>query len=262
MNLERNKLSKNLPSDTFIFEGSDLVECFSNALIQGNKFIIDNPKSQFEILLNSDLKQLTLTYNKVSVKSDFAPLFGPGDVPGLLTDGDILAIHEVAKKLPNSGTFVEIGSFLGKSTVEWAKNFQEQEKNYLIIAIDSFNSPINILQELLVEAEFDIPVGNSQLELFKHYTKNFKTIRPLEVFFNKDYIFDTELAGVFEDSDHSQAALQHALPYWWAKIIPGGILSGHDYADEVKLAVDQFALSHNLEVNTFKSSSIWYIEKN
>ena len=67
---------------------------------------------------------------------------------------------------------------------------------------------------------------------------------------------------MFEDSDHSQAALKHALPYWWAKIIPGGILSGHDYSDEVKLAVDQFALLHNLEVNTFKSSSIWYIEKN
>jgi hypothetical protein len=117
------------------------------------------------------------------------------------------------------------------------------------------------LKELLSEAEFDIPPGNSQLEWFNHYTKDFKNIRALEMFFNKDYILDIPITGVFEDSNHSQVALQYALPYWWEKIISGGILSGHDYADEVKLAVDQFALLNNLEVNTFESSSIWYIEK-
>lgn len=255
-------MSKNLPSDTFIFKDKNLIDCFGQALKQGTKFVEQHPESNFEIFLNSNLNQVELTYNRVSLKSDFAPLFGPGDVPGLLTDGDMLAIKELSKKLPDSGTFVEIGTFLGKSAVEWAKNFKEQNKEYSIIAIDSFNTPIEILKELLIEADFDLPPGNSQLDWFKHYTKNFKNIRGLEVFFNKDYILDISLAGVFEDSDHTQAALVHALPYWWKKIQIGGVLSGHDYGDEVKLAVDQFALLNNLEVNTFDSSSIWYIEKN
>lgn len=254
-------MSKNLPSDTFVFEGDNLIECFAQALVQGKQFIEQHPESNFEIFLDGKNQQIKLTYEIVSTKADFEPLFGPGDVPGLLTDGDMLAIRELAKKLPNSGTFVEIGAFLGKSAVEWAKNFKDFNKDYAIISIDSFNSPIEILKELLIEADFDLPPGNSQLEWFKHYTKNFKNIRPLEVFFNKDYVFDISLAGVFEDSDHSQAALVHALPYWWSRIQPGGILSGHDYNDEVKLAVDQFALLNNLEINTFESSSIWYIEK-
>ena len=255
-------MSKNLPSDTFIFNDKNLVDCFAQALKQGDKFLQQNPESNFEIFLDSKNRQIRLTYERVSLKKDFPALYGPGDVPGLLSEHDMLAIQELAKKLPHTGTFVEIGAFLGKSTVEWAKNFQSLNKNYSIISIDSFNSPIDILRELLIEAEFDLPPGNSQLELFKHYTKNFKNIKPLEVFFNKDYVFDISLAGVFEDSDHTQAALVHALPYWWKKIQIGGILSGHDYEDEVKLAVDQFALLNNLEVNTFDSSSIWYIEKN
>ena len=254
-------MSKNLPSDTFVFKGESLVECFSQALNQGTEFIKQHPESNFEIFLDSKVNQLILTYERVSIKSDFESLFGPGNVPGLLTDGDMLAIQELSKKLPNAGMFVEIGSFLGKSAVEWAKNLQEQNKDYSIISIDSFNSPIEILKELLIEAEFDLPPGNSQLEWFKYYTKDFKNIRALEVFFNKDYVFDVSLAGVFEDSDHTQAALQHALPYWWKRIQSGGILSGHDYIDEVKLSVDQFALLNNLEVTTFESSSIWYIEK-
>jgi hypothetical protein len=49
---------------------------------------------------------------------------------------------------------------------------------------------------------------------------------------------------------------------WWNRINSGGILSGHDYHNEVNLAVDQFALLNNLEVKTLESSSIWYIEKN
>jgi hypothetical protein len=255
-------MSKNLPSDTFIFEEENLVNSFKQALEQGYQFVKQCPESHFEIFLNSKLNQLKLTYERASVKADFAPLFGPGAVPGLLTDDDMLAIQELSEKLPESGIFVEVGAFLGKSAVEWARNLQEKQKDYMIICIDSFNSPIHILKELLIDADFDLPPGDSQLDWFKYYTKDFENIQALEVFFNKDYVFDIKLAGVFEDSDHTQIALQHALPYWWEKIIPGGILSGHDYRDEVKLAVDQFALLNNLKVRTFATSSIWYIEKN
>jgi hypothetical protein len=252
-------LLKNLSDDILIFEGENLVECFSQALNYGNEFAKQHPESTFAIFFDNKSKQFKLSYNYVHSK--FAPLFGPGNVPGLLSDGDIVAIQTLSTKLPNSGIFVEIGAFLGKSTIEWAKSLLTQDKEYSIISIDSFNSPIDILKELLVDAGFDLPPGNSQLDWFKHYTKDFKNIRPLEVFFDKEYVFDLPIAGVFEDSDHSQAALQHALPYWWKKIQPGGILSGHDYGGPVKLAVDQFAILNNLEVHTFDSSSIWYIEK-
>jgi len=189
---------------------------------------------------------------------DFAALFGPGDVPGYLTDGDIAAINNLSKKLPTSGTIVEVGSFLGKSAVEWAKNLP----TYKIICIDSFNAPLDVLGQLLTEADFVMPEGpKNNVELFRHYTKNYPNIKSVTAFFNKKFVFPATVDLVFEDSTHSLEYLSHALPFWWDHVNTGGIMAGHDYSDEVAAAVDIFAALNDLQVNTFDNSSIWWMEK-
>ena len=253
---------KNLFNDVFEFEGKDVVKCFKLALTKAQEFIVEQPQSSFEIVFDSEINKVKLIRYYTPTKNNFSSLFGPGDVPGYMSSGDLLAIAKISKKLPESGTFLEVGCFLGKSTVEWAKNLQKENKNYTIIGIDGFNSPINVLKELLATADFDIPPCNTQLELFNYYTKSFSNIYPLEVFFNEDFTFDQQVAGVFEDSDHTQLALNYALPYWWERIQPGGVLCGHDYLGEVKTAVDLFAILKKAQVETFDSSSIWCIEKN
>ena len=197
-------------------------------------------------------------------REQFASLFGSGNVPGLLSDSDMdIAIPLLCQKLPSSGIFVEVGCFLGKSSVEWAKNFKNLNKNYKILCIDSFNSPIDILHDLLTKAEFDIPVGPvSQLEMFEYYTSCYSNIKPIKGFFNQQFDFPGRVTGVFEDSTHSMEYLNHALPFWWNKLEVNGILSGHDYGGEVQTAVDLFAALNDLTVQTFNDSSIWYIEKN
>ena len=254
-------MSKKLANDCVTFS-NDPVTGFSQALVEGQEFLKLSPQSSFSIIYDSRTLTVELQFERFSARSDFPSLFGPGDVPGYLNDGDMVAITELVKKLPLSGTIVEIGTFLGKSAVEWAKSAQQLSKNYKIICIDSFNSPIEILQELLNEEEFTVPEENNQLEMFKHYTGGFLNIQPLEAFFNKDFEFAQPVDLVFEDSDHSQKALSYALPFWWGHVKPGGILSGHDYwGQEVKTAVDTFAIVNGLKVNTFNNSSIWYIEK-
>jgi hypothetical protein len=195
-------------------------------------------------------------------RQNFAELFGSGDVPGYLTEGDCDAIYSLTTMLPSEGIVVEIGSFLGKSAVEWAKNFENLDKAYKILCVESFNSPVEILHDLLVSADFVVPEqGSSQLEMFNYYTRKYENIIPVYGFFNKSFVFPTEVDLVFEDSTHEFHYLSYALPFWWKAIKPGGILSGHDYDDEVKTAVDLFAALHNVEVNTFGDSSIWYIVK-
>lgn len=189
---------------------------------------------------------------------DFAQLFGPGDVPGYLTDGDIEAIAELSTQLSSTGLVVEVGSFLGKSSVEWAKNLP----NHTIMCIDSFNAPIDILNQLLTDGDFTPPVGpTNNVELFKHYTQSYTNIKSIKAFFNQDFNFPAQADLVFEDSTHTLSYLNYALPFWWAHVKPGGILSGHDYSDDVAAAVDIFAALNNLVVNTFQNSSIWYIKK-
>jgi hypothetical protein len=190
-------------------------------------------------------------------------LFGPGDVPGYLTTGDIEAIAFIADLLPKSGVLVEVGSFLGKSAVEWSKSFSQFNKDYTIICIDSFNSPVEILNGLLKEADFKLPINvSNNLEMFKHYTKNYKNIFSVTGFFDQNFSFPAIVDAVFEDSTHELEYLNFALPFWWKHIKVGGILSGHDYGGKVQTAVDIFAALNRLEVKTFDNdSSIWYIEK-
>ena len=194
-------------------------------------------------------------------RNDFAELVGPGDVPGYLTSGDIEAISQLSKKLPSNGTLVEVGTFLGKSAAEWAKNLG---KDYNIICIDSFNSPKEVLDDLLIHADFTVPENcQTQLDMFKHYTNKYLTIVPVTAFFDTDFVFPGEADLVFEDSTHTQQYLSYALPFWWNKVRNGGILSGHDYTlRPVQQAVDLFAALNRLTVKTFDQSSIWFIEKN
>ena len=193
---------------------------------------------------------------------DFAPLFGPGDVPGYLTDGDMFALNQLCEMLPVTGTVVEIGSFLGKSAVEFSKNLTNLNKDYTIVCIDSFNSPVEVLNQLLQDANFVVPENiASNLEMFKHYTKEYKNIFPVTGFFNQSFVFPSAVEAVFEDSTHSLEYLTYALPFWWKHIIPGGIMAGHDYDGEVQIAVDVFAALNRLTVKSFDNSSIWYLEK-
>ena len=195
-------------------------------------------------------------------RNDFAELFGPGDVPGYLTSGDIDAICQLSKKLPsNNGILIEVGAFLGKSATEWAKNLNE---DYNIICIDSFNSPKEVLDDLLIHADFVVPENcPTQLDMFRHYTSKYSAITPVTAFFNADFVFPAKADLVFEDSTHEQKYLSYALPFWWNSIRIGGILSGHDYTlRPVQQAVDLFAALNKLTVKTFDQSSIWYIEKN
>jgi predicted O-methyltransferase YrrM len=182
-------LSKKLANDCIPFPG-DPMTSFTQALAAGQKFLTSKPQSSFQIVYDSRTSQVELQLERIAVRRDFPPLFGPGDVPGYLSEEDMQAIGELVTMIPPTGILVEVGTFLGKSAVEWAKNIQQQHKDYKIICIDSFNSPIEILQDLLQEEEFTIPDADSQLTMFKHYTKSFSNVQALEAFFNKDFVFN------------------------------------------------------------------------
>ena len=249
--------------DHFTFNGKDFVESFKLALLQGQEFIKTNPESTFQILFDSTQQQVVLDYQVIAMRRHFFSLFGPGNVPGMCSAGDMIAIAELAKKLPMSGNFIEMGPLFGKSTVEWAKHLQALKKDYKIIAIDTFNTPIDIITDLITEAEFDMPPGKNQLEIFKHYLQEYPNVRPLEVLWTTDTKFDIEVNGVFEDLTSTSKADPALLKYWWDRLPPGGILCGKNYnaPQEVKFAVDQHALMHDCEVETFENSTIWCITK-
>lgn len=192
-----------------------------------------------------------------------AMCYGPGEVPGYLTEQDMVVIESIARRLPPEGRLVEIGSFLGKSSCEWAQAFEDLGKRYDIFCIDSFNATRDSLVPVLTRSDFQVPEGpKDQWEFFLHYTKSHASIVPIKAFFDRDFRWlQGPIDCVFEDSDHRADTLEHALPFWWGYLNNKGIICGHDYhMPQVKMCVDQFALSVGQTV-IVHHDNMWEITK-
>ena len=108
------------------------------------------------------------------------------------------------------------------------------------------------------------------------YAKTFTRLIPFhrEVTFIKQSsafsvrLFPKELFDyVYIDGNHSYGAVLEDCNLWWRTVKMGGVLAGHDYSAsyfnvEVKKAVDEFSVKHNLKVQLFDKSDDWMIIKN
>jgi predicted O-methyltransferase YrrM len=68
---------------------------------------------------------------------------------------------------------------------------------------------------------------------------------------------------VFLDASHDKASVAEDLRVWGARLRPGGILGGHDYAEkhpEVRAAVDELARERRLVVRRGPRSIYWLEE--
>ena len=79
------------------------------------------------------------------------------------------------------------------------------------------------------------------------------TFRKMESKQAADKFGNASLDFVFLDGDHSESGVREDLRLWRPKIVPGGFIGGHDYANErfgVTAAVDAFAETAGLNVET------------
>lgn len=57
---------------------------------------------------------------------------------------------------------------------------------------------------------------------------------------------DNSLDFVYIDANHQDPFISQDIEGWSKKIRPGGIVSGHDYASDVKIAVNKYVLKHKI----------------
>jgi hypothetical protein len=80
---------------------------------------------------------------------------------------------------------------------------------------------------------------------------------------------DNSVGMIYIDACHEYKCVKQDLDAWYSKVVPGGIIAGHDYMNEaygVKRAVDEFAAAHKLEVilipeNSQTDASFFFIKR-
>jgi predicted O-methyltransferase YrrM len=156
-------------------------------------------------------------------------------------------------RAPDQATFVEVGSWLGKSTAYCAGRIRDCGKAIRFYAVDTWQGSPN--EPAMVEAVAQ--AGGSVFDCFRANMEEagvMQSIRPLRM---PSVAAATLFAGasldfVFIDADHSCEAVKADIAAWRQKLKPGGTLAGHDwntYGSVQEAVTAMFGRSFTVEGN-------------
>jgi predicted O-methyltransferase YrrM/glycosyltransferase involved in cell wall biosynthesis len=151
------------------------------------------------------------------------------DVSGFF-DSDL--VYKLATKtFPEGSTFVEIGSWMGRSTCCLGQLIKDSKKDIKVYAVDTFEGSEEH-GELLKEIREH---STSLLEIFKGHTSLCGVdhlITPIKGA-SLDVVNqfeDQSIDFIFIDASHDYANVLADISAWYPKLKPGGLIAGDDYA--------------------------------
>lgn len=174
----------------------------------------------------------------------------------------------IVNEAKNNDHILEIGSWVGKSTVfmaELVKQSTEQGKVLWFTTVDPFI--IDCKQDKngvwqWVESNDDTTKQHVKDVFYKHiepYKQYVQVIEGFSVPVSERYDDDSFFA-VWIDGDHSYESAIADMEAWYPKVRSGGILAGHDFDDHfgVPKAVRNFTKAHGLDFEIDNRSWLLY----
>lgn len=183
------------------------------------------------------------------------------NVPGFLFGNDLHVISTIAKTIPENGIIVEIGSFMGKSSVAWADNCHTTVQVYCIDPLPEFTyngkwailergKTYNMKEEFLLNTKRFLNIkmitGISPNNIDSQYINIISNLRNIDC--------------VFLDSAHVNPTDWQNIQYYVPKMRVGAILCGHDYSEswpDVITNVRRLESIFEQKVTVYYNSSIW-----
>lgn len=164
---------------------------------------------------------------------------------------DFQNIYEhVVNNTPN-GNYVEIGTWLGKSTCYMGELLKERGAAAKLFCVDTFLGEPNATdqQEIVAKEGGNIYyrfLKNMQEAGVLNYMVPLQLTSEQAATLFEEHFFDF----VFLDAAHLYDDVMLDLNSWWSKLKEGGIFAGHDYyhGTEVTQAVDEFFKAINYKV--------------
>jgi len=151
------------------------------------------------------------------------------DIPGWFDFEDVY--RQAVAEAPPVAHFVEIGSWLGRSTVFMCEQIQRSKKKIQFDAVDTWEgSPehAKTLAKLKVQgrdlfADFQRNIARAGMTDFV------RPVRKLSLAAAEDYA-DGSLDFIFVDGDHRYGAVLFDLRSWRSKLkFRTGVMAGHDF---------------------------------
>jgi hypothetical protein len=188
-------------------------------------------------------------------------------VLGWLSYSEQHIISLLAKKVKSFGVIVELGSFLGKSSVAWADNAHQ---TVTIYCIDVF--PKNWKSNTPLYYKNETPEPNKEYNIltgFIENTKSYPNIKMIQGYSPNNFdqqnqlLFDSinNIDLFFLDALHRNPNDWDNIIHFLPKINSKGIICGHDYNHkdypDVKTNVERLETMLGIKPTIYQNSSIW-----
>jgi len=166
---------------------------------------------------------------------------------------------EMVQKFDNA-TFVEVGTWKGKSAAFMAVEIANSNKNIKFYCVDTWKGSEEHQQELYIKKD----------KLYKHFLNNIELVKEYIIPIKKYSLTavkqfqDENLDFVFIDASHDYNNVLADLNAWYPKVKPGGVLAGHDYHNDwpgVIQAVNEFVYNKKLKLNVCCDQRVWILNK-
>lgn len=132
----------------------------------------------------------------------------------------------------DSGIIVEVGCWLGRSTLFLAESILESKKNISLYAVDTWKG-----SDEEAHRSYIAEIGGVD-KLYEQFLKNTSLIPPgiicpiRKPSIDASFLFDNRsISAVFIDADHRYEYIRRDILAWLPKIKPGGFIGGHDYVN-------------------------------
>lgn len=133
----------------------------------------------------------------------------------------------------HSGDVVEVGCWLGRSTLYLAESILESKKDINVYAVDTWKGSDEDAHKSYISE-----IGGPD-KLYEEFLKNIsllpkKIVCPIrKPSIDASFLFENRsLSAVFIDADHRYEYIRRDILAWLPKIKPGGFIGGHDYTKE------------------------------
>jgi predicted O-methyltransferase YrrM len=162
------------------------------------------------------------------------------------------------REAKENSTFVEIGSWLGKSAVYMAVEILNSGKKIQFDCVDTWRGSV----------EHQKVPGLLDDSIYLDFLKNIKPVRNIIFPIRTDSLKastlyeDNSLDFVFIDASHQYIDVKNDIAAWYPKVKIGGTLAGHDYSCSkgVTQAVHEFFKKKEYALS-IKSENCWGIIK-
>ncbi len=172
----------------------------------------------------------------------------------------------MVERSQNHSKFVEVGSWLGKSSVYMAVEINNSGKDIKFYTVDTWEGSLdendkdkNLHEDLF--SKMNKSLYDSFLENIIPVENIITPIRKKSIEASKDFE-DNSLDFVYIDANHQFRNVLEDLKSWYPKVKSGGVIAGHDYDEhwkEVKKAVDVFFKNCKDDLKFYDNT--WFYEK-